>query len=180
MRKLLLPVLVGLWLLAGCGGARPRVARRQAGDDAAFATELMHRDAALLNLLDVALGRDLDPRVAATGEQLRFDANERMATGGRAARGVGREGPRHLPRPRRGAQQRQRRARPRRRCPPATTYGGSASSTGRRSTTAYVALLTTALEATREFADAHEPASDQADELAQAAVVSSSTALDAL
>ena len=41
----------------------------------------MHRDAALLNLLDVSLGRDLDPSLAATGEQQRLDANERMATG---------------------------------------------------------------------------------------------------
>ena len=48
--------------------------------DIAFVTELMHRDAALLNLLDVGLGRPLDPAVVAATEQLRLDATARIET----------------------------------------------------------------------------------------------------
>ncbi len=48
--------------------------------DIAFVTELMHRDAALLNLLDVALGRRLDPALVAATDQLRVDANARIET----------------------------------------------------------------------------------------------------
>ena len=48
--------------------------------DIAFLTELMHRDAALLNLLDVALGRRLDPALVAATDELRVDANARIET----------------------------------------------------------------------------------------------------
>ena len=46
--------------------------------DLAFVTELMHRDAALLNLLDVGLGRRLDPALVAATDQLRVDAIARI------------------------------------------------------------------------------------------------------
>ncbi len=151
----------------------------EADTDAAFATELMHRDAALLNLLDTGLGRDLDPRVAATGEQLRFDANDRMATAAELLEEWGEKVPvtsRHHSAEHSsdndvpdldGA-------------PTGDDLRRLGKLDGQEFADAYVALLTTALEATREFADAHEPTEDQADKLAQAAVMSSSTALDAL
>jgi hypothetical protein len=46
--------------------------------DVAFVTELMHRDAALLNLLDVGLGRRLHPAVVTATDQLRRDASTRI------------------------------------------------------------------------------------------------------
>ena len=157
-----------------CGGDDATAARPQlTATDAEFATELLHRDAALLNLLDVSLGRDLDPGLAATGEQQRIDANERMTTALRAARGVGRGGPGHLPRPRCGAQQRRRRTGSRRDADRRRPPGARRSSTGQAFVDEYVALLTTALEATRAFAEDHEGREAAADELAQAAVASS-------
>jgi hypothetical protein len=46
--------------------------------DVAFATELMHRDAALLNLLDVGLGRPLPDEVIETTDRLRLETTERI------------------------------------------------------------------------------------------------------
>ncbi len=77
----LLVSLVLFAVVTACGA--PSTDEAASGDratDVAFVTELMHRDAALLNLLDVALGRQLDPALVAATEQLRLDANERMET----------------------------------------------------------------------------------------------------
>ena len=52
--------------------------RRDRATDLAFVTQLMHRDAALLNLLDVGLGRRLDPALVAATDQLRVDAIARI------------------------------------------------------------------------------------------------------
>lgn len=81
MRRVLARLLPWLLLAAvtGCGGSTED--EGQAGSrsaDVAFLTELMHRDAALLNLLDVGLGRELDPEVAAVTDQLRVDMTARI------------------------------------------------------------------------------------------------------
>jgi hypothetical protein len=76
LTRLLLALLV-LTAAMACGGSSADEAT--GGDratDVAFVTELMHRDAALLNLLDVGVGR-LDPSIAAASEQLRLDATAR-------------------------------------------------------------------------------------------------------
>jgi uncharacterized protein (DUF305 family) len=78
--RLLASVLL-LAVVTACGGSSTEDA--PSGDratDVAFTTELMHRDAALLNLLDVALGRRLDPAVVAATDELRVDANARIET----------------------------------------------------------------------------------------------------
>ena len=176
MRNFLLVVLVSWWSLTGCGDSAPD-APAEDGDDAAFATELMYRDAALLNLLDVALGRELSPAVADAGEQLRIDTSERMTT---AAELLGEWGEKV----------------------PVTSrdHGAEHSSDndtselegmptgrdlqrlgkldGQAFEAAYVDLLTSTLEATRDFAAAHD--GPDADELADAAVASGTQALDAL
>jgi len=83
MTRLLARFLLALLVVAAstaCGGSSADEAT--GGDratDVAFVTELMHRDAALLNLLDVGLGR-LDPSMAAASEQLRLDATARTET----------------------------------------------------------------------------------------------------
>jgi uncharacterized protein (DUF305 family) len=75
-------LLASLLLLAvatACGGSSTDDAPSEdRATDIAFVTELMHRDAALLNLLDVALGRRLDPTLVALTDRLRVDANARI------------------------------------------------------------------------------------------------------
>jgi hypothetical protein len=82
MRRLLALLLAGpmVVLVTSCGGSVYDPPDTDRADDVAFVTELMHRDAALLNLLDVALGRGLDPDVVAATEQLRSDAIARIET----------------------------------------------------------------------------------------------------
>ena len=84
MRRLLSALLPSLLLLAaatGCGGASTEEAPAGSrSSDVAFLTELMHRDAALLNLLDVGLGRPLDSEVAVATDELRADATARIET----------------------------------------------------------------------------------------------------
>ncbi|HEX5861072.1 MAG TPA: hypothetical protein VFY58_04475 [Nocardioides sp.] len=78
--RLLLTVLL-LALVTACGETPSEDAKAASrATDVAFVTELMHRDAALLNLLDVGLGRPLDPAVVAATEQLRVDATARIET----------------------------------------------------------------------------------------------------
>lgn len=78
--RLLLTVLL-LAVVAACGETPSEDAKAASrATDVAFVTELMHRDAALLNLLDVGLGRRLDPAVVAATEQLRADATARIET----------------------------------------------------------------------------------------------------
>lgn len=77
-------LLVSLLLFAAltaCGASSTDdAASGDRASDIAFVTELMHRDAAMLNLLDVALGRRLDPAVVEATDQLRVDANARIET----------------------------------------------------------------------------------------------------
>ncbi len=77
-------LLVSLLLFAvvtACGAtSTDDAASGDRATDIAFVTELMHRDAALLNLLDVALGRRLDPALVAATDELRVDANARIET----------------------------------------------------------------------------------------------------
>jgi Domain of unknown function (DUF305) len=77
-----LRLLVSLLLLVAitaCGASSTDGApSADRATDVAFVTELMHRDAALLNLLDVGLGRRLDPAVVAATDQLRRDASIRI------------------------------------------------------------------------------------------------------
>jgi Domain of unknown function (DUF305) len=82
MRRLLALLLAGpmVVLVTSCGGSVYDPPDTDRADDVAFVTELMHRDAALLNLLDVALGRRLDPSVTAATEQLRSDTIARIET----------------------------------------------------------------------------------------------------
>jgi Domain of unknown function (DUF305) len=77
MRHLL--TLLLLAVLPACGGTATEDAKTASRTaDVAFMTELMHRDAALLNLLDVGLGRPLDQAVVVATEQLRRDATARV------------------------------------------------------------------------------------------------------
>ena len=70
-----------LAVATGCGGTSTGESTAASrASDVAFVTELMHRDAALLNLLDLGLGRPLDPAVVAATEQLRIDATARIET----------------------------------------------------------------------------------------------------
>ena len=178
MKRALLALLLGL-VLTGCGDDGGGSAAPEGDSDAKFATELLHRDAALLNLLDVSLGRDLDPGLAATGEQQRIDANERMTTVSELLEEWGEEVP-----------------------PTSRDHGAEHSSDGdvpeldgmptgddlqklakldgQEFVDQYVALLTTALEATAAFAEDHEGREQAADELAKAAVASAQQALEAL
>lgn len=78
MRRLL--VLLLLAFVTACGGPSDDTATSDRASDVAFVTELMHRDAALLNLLDVGLGRPLDPELVAATDQLRRDAIARIET----------------------------------------------------------------------------------------------------
>lgn len=80
MRRLLALLLAGpiVVLATSCGGSVHDPPDTDRADDVAFVTELMHRDAALLNLLDVALGRRIDPSVETATEQLRSDTVTRI------------------------------------------------------------------------------------------------------
>jgi hypothetical protein len=74
-----LATLVLLVLVTACGATSTEEAPASSrSTDITFVTELMHRDAALLNLLDVGLGRRLDPAVVAATDQLRHDASIRI------------------------------------------------------------------------------------------------------
>ena len=76
--RLLVSVLL-LVAVTACGGSSTDEAPSGTrASDVDFVTELMHRDAALLNLLDVGLGRRLDPAVVAATDQLRHDASIRI------------------------------------------------------------------------------------------------------
>jgi Domain of unknown function (DUF305) len=180
MRRLLLALLLGACLTA-CGGEDGDGGSGAADGptDAEFTTELLHRDAALLNLLDVSLGRDLDPTLAATGEQQRLDANERMATGFALLEEWGEE----IPATSRdhGAEHGSDGDVP---VIDGMPTGEDLRALGRLQGQAfvdeYVALLASALESTRAFAEDHEGREAAADQLAKAAVASSQTALDAL
>lgn len=77
----LLATLVLLVAVTACGtGSTDEAPASSRSTDIAFLTELMHRDAALLNLLDVALGRPLDPKLTTATDQLRVEANARIET----------------------------------------------------------------------------------------------------
>jgi hypothetical protein len=79
MRLLVTGVL--LVIVTACGGASTDSSTAaDRGSDVALVTELMHRDAALLNLLDVGLGRKMEPQVVAATEELRLDAIARVET----------------------------------------------------------------------------------------------------
>ena len=77
----LLSSLLLLAVLTACGASSSDGAQEGGrATDVAFLTELMHRDAAMLNLLDVGLGRRLDPAVMTATDQLRVDAIARVET----------------------------------------------------------------------------------------------------
>jgi hypothetical protein len=77
----LLASLLLIAVVTGCGASSTDDAPAGSrASDVAFVTELMHRDAALLNLLDVGLGRRLDPAVVTATDQLRLDATARIET----------------------------------------------------------------------------------------------------
>jgi len=179
MRRLLLALLVGA-LLTACGGDDGDGSAAADGPtDAEFTTELLHRDAALLNLLDVSLGRDLDPSLAATGEQQRLDANERMATGFELLEAWGEE----IPATSRdhGAEHGSDGAVP---VIDGMPTGEDLQALGKLQGQAfvdeYVALLTSALESTHAFAEDHEAREEAADQLTKAAAASTRSTLQAL
>ena len=75
----LLASLVLLVVVTACGAtSTDEDTASSRSTDIAFVTELMHRDAALLNLLDVSLGRRLDPQLTTATDQLRVEANARI------------------------------------------------------------------------------------------------------
>jgi uncharacterized protein (DUF305 family) len=77
----LLAFLLLFVVVTACGAtSTDDAASGDRATDVAFVTELMHRDAAVLNLLDVALGRRLDPALVAATDELRVDANARIET----------------------------------------------------------------------------------------------------
>jgi hypothetical protein len=175
-----LPLLLGWWLLAGCGGAAPDAspAGAEDADDVAFATELMYRDAALLNLLDVSLGRRLSPAVAGAGEQQRIDASERMTTASELLEAWGEKAP--VTSRDHGAEHSSDNDVPELDgMPTGHDLQRLGELDGAEFESAYVELLTTTLEASRAFADAHD-GSAESDELAASAVASAAAALEAL
>jgi len=83
MRWLIVLVLGLALSLTACADDNPPATEGGASDhaaDVAFATELMHRDAALLNLLDVGLGRPLSDDVVAATDRLRLETTDRIET----------------------------------------------------------------------------------------------------
>ncbi|WP_067437022.1 hypothetical protein [Nocardioides jensenii] len=79
MSRALGALVAGLVLLA-LGACSSSDTEPEPVDDAAFVTELMHRDAALLNLLDVSLGKPLPGPLSATVDTARADAGARIET----------------------------------------------------------------------------------------------------
>ncbi|KQY55402.1 MULTISPECIES: DUF305 domain-containing protein [unclassified Nocardioides] len=79
MRFRLLVTGLLAFLLFGCS-SDDSDAKEGSADRAAFATELMHRDAALLNLLDASLGQTLPTTTSTAVETVRADATARIET----------------------------------------------------------------------------------------------------
>jgi hypothetical protein len=178
MRTLLLAVLLGLFLTS-CGDDGGSSAAPEGESDAEFATELLHRDAALLNLLDVSLGRDLDARLVATGEQQRIDANERMATATELLEEWGEEVP--VTSRDHGAEHSSDADVPELDgMPTGDDLQRLAKLDGAAFDEEYVVLLNEALSSTRAFAQDHEARADAADQLARAAVASTQETLATL
>ena len=178
MTRLLLALLIAV-LLTACGGDDGGSAASDGATDAEFTTELLHRDAALLNLLDVSLGRDLDPRLAATGEQQRVDANARMTTAFELLEEWGEE----IPATSRdhGAEHSSDSDVPEiDGMPTGDDLQRLGELDGQAFVDEYVALLATALESTHAFAEDHEGREQAADELAKAAAASTRSAMEAL
>lgn len=178
MKRLLILCLVPLWLLVGCGddgGDATSTAER----DPEFATELLHRDAALLNLLDVSLGRSLPAGVAQTSEQLRIDVNERMGTTIETLEQWGEKVP--LTSRDHGAEHSSDNDIPDLAgMPTGDDLQRIAKLNGQRFVEEYVALLASTLEATKAFAEDQAAQDRAADRLAESAVASSQAGLDAL
>jgi Domain of unknown function (DUF305) len=171
------PVLV---LVTACGGSVYDPPDTDRASDVAFVTELMHRDAALLNLLDVALGRRLDPPVTAATEQLRHDAIGRIEASADQLETWGEKVPKTV-----------------------RDHGFEHSSDGddipslagmptgddlqklgavprARFEAAFVALLRDSVEATRDLADNHTADAESVQRLARDAERSCDSTLDAL
>jgi hypothetical protein len=175
---LLAAVTLALGLLAGCGEETATEESSGNTSSTEFATELMHRDAALLNLLDVTLARDLSPTLVATTEQLRLETVDRMEVAADLLEESGDEVPMtvrdhaaghssdaHVP------------------DLAAMTTGDDlqrlGALEGRRFEAELVTLLTTSLEAIRALAAGHDGARDGAD-LAEQTMRSCDTALETL
>ncbi|MFL6002744.1 MAG: hypothetical protein ACJ72P_08040 [Nocardioides sp.] len=183
MRRLLVVLLLAcpvLALVTACGGSMYDPPDTDRANDVAFVTELMHRDAALLNLLDVALGRRLDPSVASATEQLRHDAIARIEASAHQLETWGEKVPKTV-----------------------RDHGFEHSSDGgdipslagmptgddlhelgevppARFEEAFVALLRDSVEATRDLAGNHTPDAESVQRLARDAERSCDKALDAL
>jgi hypothetical protein len=148
--------------------------------DVAFLTELMHRDAALLNLLDVALGRPLDQALVAATDQLRADANARIETAADQLESWGEKVPRTV---RDHAFEHSTDAHD------IPSLDGMATGDDLQKLgparpaafeSAFVAVLRPSLEATRDLAGSHIAAADSVRALAREAEQSCQSALDAL
>ena len=179
----LLAALMTVLLLAGCGdssatGDDPEPAADPAADTA-FATELMHRDAALLNLLDVGLGRPLPRQVVMTTDQLRLDATDRMETAADLLESWGEEVP--VTARDHGADHSSDNDVP---VLDGAPTGEDLQALGNLPRKAFeedfVALLTESLESTLGLAEDHEAADADLGALVQAAAMSCQQALDAL
>jgi hypothetical protein len=182
MRRLLAVLLTStvLMLITSCGGSVYDPPDTDRAGDVAFVTELMHRDAALLNLLDVALGRRLDPSVTAATEQLRSDTIARIETSADQLETWGKKVPKTV-----------------------RDHGFEHSSDGddipsldgmptgdelqklgraprAEFEAAFVALLRDSVEATRDLAGNHTAEADSVQRLARDAERSCDSALDAL
>ena len=178
MRALLILVLVPLWLVTACGDDSTGGSSSDERDPE-FATELLHRDAALLNLLDVSLGRDMPPPVVQASEQLRTDTNERMGTTIETLESWGEKVP--LTSRDHGAEHSSDNDIPDLAgMPTGEDLQRIAKLNGQEFVEEYVTLLASTLEATKAFAEDEAARDRAADRLAEAAVASSQNGLDAL
>ena len=176
--RFLLALLLGLTLTA-CGGADTESDSAGTDDDAAFATELMHRDAALLNLLDVSLGRPLSPDVAEETEELRVEATERMETAADLLEEWGEKVPVTVRD--HGADHSSDNQVPQLEgMPTGTALNRIANLRDKEFAEEFATLLVTTLTATRDLAEGHDGPHPEADQLAEMAVASSDRALDTL
>jgi hypothetical protein len=177
--RILLALLLGL-LLTACGDTGSDTGSADGADsDAAFTTELMHRDAALLNLLDVGLGRELPGRLVAVSDQLRIETTDRMETAADLLEEWGEEVPKtvrdHSVEHSSDADVPELEG-----MPVGSELDRVAHLEGPELEAELAALLTSTLRATRDVAEAHDGPGKDAARLAEQASDSCSAALAAL
>ncbi|MGH3362252.1 MAG: hypothetical protein ACRDOM_07310 [Nocardioides sp.] len=179
MRHLLaLLVLVVLTACGDSGASSEAVGDRPT--DVGFVTELMHRDAGLLNLLDAGLGRDLDPAVVAATDQLRIETVQRLEESADLLESWDAKVPVTVRDHSVGHGHSSDHDVPTLEGVPTGEDVQSLPARGPAFEAEFVRLLTAALESTRSLAQSFDAAEPKAGDLAEAASTSCSTTLDAI